>query len=77
MIISNTSKSTRKNQLYESVKGSKQKQHIKMLLTINFNFKKNPRWSRTSVDDHDLTARTLFTEGVTDEELWFLQQTIV
>ena len=31
--------------------------------------KKNPRWSRTSVDDHDLTARTLFTDKNTDEEL--------
>ena len=29
--------------------------------------KKNPKWSRTSVDDHDLTARTLFTEDNTDE----------
>ena len=31
--------------------------------------KKNPKWSRTSVDDHDLTARTLFMEDNTDEEL--------
>jgi len=31
--------------------------------------KKNPKWSRTSVDDHDLTARTLFMEENTDEEL--------
>jgi len=31
--------------------------------------KKNPRWSRTSVDDHYLTARTLFMEENTDEEL--------
>lgn len=29
--------------------------------------KKNPKWSRTSVDD--LTARTLFTEDNTDDEL--------
>ena len=29
--------------------------------------KKNPKWNRTSVDD--LTARTLFTEDNTEEEL--------
>ena len=37
--------------------------------------KKNPKWNRTSVDD--LTARTLFTEDNTDEELWFWQQTML
>ena len=31
--------------------------------------KKNPKWSRTSVDDHDLTARTLFMEENTDAEM--------
>ena len=39
--------------------------------------KKNPKWNKTSVDDHDLTARALFMEDNTDEELWFWQQTIV
>ena len=34
--------------------------------------KKNPKWNKTSVDDHDLTARALFVEDNTDEELlWF------
>jgi len=33
--------------------------------------KKNPNWSRTSVDDHDLTARTLFMEDNTDEEVLY------
>ena len=37
--------------------------------------KKNPKWNRTSVDD--LTARTLFTEDNTEEELWFWQQTML
>ena len=31
--------------------------------------KKNPKWSRTSVDDHDLTARTLFMDENTDAEM--------
>ena len=31
--------------------------------------KKNPKWNKTSVDDHDLTARALFMEDNTDEEL--------
>ena len=38
--------------------------------------KKNPKWGRTLVDDQDLTARALFTEEDTDEELWFLRQTL-
>ena len=39
--------------------------------------KKNPKWSRTSVDDDDLISRAVFMEENTDEEVWFLQQTIV
>ena len=31
--------------------------------------KKYSKWRRISVDDHDLTARTLFMEDNTDEEL--------
>ena len=28
-----------------------------------------PKWGRTSVDDQELTARALFTEENTDEEM--------
>ena len=31
--------------------------------------KKNSKWSRTSVDDHDLIARTLFMEENIDKEM--------
>ena len=45
--------------------------HIKMLFnSLIYDLKKkNPKWGRTLVDDQDLTARALFTEEDTDEEL--------